>query len=386
MPKHGALKIPVVNEKEEVIDILLISEEKYEDAEKPIIKVLYEPGKVKPVSKVLVIGGAGYLGSIICRKLIENGYMVRVLDNLMYGDEGIKDLYNHPKFEFIKGDIRNLQVVVECLKRMDAVVHLAAIVGDPASALNPQETIEINYLSTKMIAEVCKYYQINRFIFASTCSVYGASPTPEARINEESPLNPVSLYGEMKLKSEKGILQLADENFLPTVLRMASLYGLSPRMRFDLVVNLVTAKATFDKKITIFGGAQWRPNLHVKDAAEAFIKCLEAPIEKIRGTIFNVGSNDQNHQIKELGEIIHSIIPNSEIITDEENVDSRDYNVAFDKINRVLNYKTRHTIEEGVVEIRDAIEKGIFKDYNDDKYSNYKFLLMENCYSDEKDI
>ena len=384
---YAVTKVPILNENEQVVDTLYLSNQnKYGEAKKTIIRVEHETREASPVNKVLVIGGAGYLGAILCQKLLEKGYMVRVLDNLTYGDDGIKDLYEHPKFGFIKGDMRNLQIVMECLKRMDAVIHLAAIVGDPASALNPQETIEINYLSTRMIAEACKYYQINRFIFASTCSVYGVSLTPETRLNEESALNPVSLYAAMKLKSEKGILELEDENFSPTILRMATLYGLSPRMRFDLVVNLLTAKAAIDKKIPLFGGEQWRPNLHVMDAAEAYIKCLEAPMNKIGGEIFNLGSNDQNYQIKELGEIIHSMIPNAEIITDEENVDSRDYNVAFDKINKALNYKTNHTIEDGVVEIRDAIEKGIVKDYNDDKYSNYKFLLMENSYSNEEII
>lgn len=378
VPRYEAMKIPVLDENEQVVDILYLSKKKYEEIEKPIIRVEYEVRESRPVNKVLVIGGAGYLGSILCRKLLEKGYIVRVLDNLMYGDEGIRDLYNHPDFEFIKGDMRNLQIVMECLKRMDAVIHLAAIVGDPASSLNPQDTIEINYLSTKLIAELCKYYQINRFLFASTCSVYGTSPTPEARLDEKSPLNPVSLYAEMKLKSEKGILELVDENFSPTILRMATLYGLSPRMRFDLVVNLLTAKAVMDKNIIIFGGEQWRPNLHVKDAAEAYIKCLEAPIEKVKGEIFNVGSNEQNYQIKEIGEIIHKMIPNAEIIIDKENPDRRDYNVDFDKINKILNYKTEYTIKDGVSEIRDAIIKGLIKDYTDSKYSNYKYLQQKS--------
>lgn len=374
VPEYAAMKIPVLDENEQVIDILCLSKDEIKDTEEPIAIIEYEPREAGHVSKVLVIGGAGYLGSILCRKLLEKGYMVRVLDNLMYGDFGIKDLYNHPKFEFIEGDMRNLQIVMKCLKRMDAVVHLAAIVGDPASALNPQETIEINYLSTKMVAEVCKYYQINRFIFASTCSVYGASPTPETRIDEDSHLNPVSLYAEMKLKSERGILELIDENFSPTILRMSTLYGLAPRMRFDLVVNLLTAKAVVEKKITIFGGEQWRPNLHVSDAAEAYIKCLEAPIHKVRGELFNVGSNNQNHQIKEIGEMIHNMIPEAEIIMDKENIDRRDYNVSFDKINKILNYKTEYTVKDGVTEIRAALINKIIEDCTNERYSNHRFL------------
>lgn len=370
IPPSGAMKIPIVDENDKIVGIDFL----YEGKKKFTVVTPRE----KAVTNVLIVGGAGYLGSILCRRLLDKGYGVRVLDNLLYGDDGIKELYENKNFEFIEGDMRDIRTVMDAIKNIDAVIHLAAIVGDPASALDPEETIEINYLGTKMLAEVCKYNQINRFIFASTCSVYGVSPTPETRISEESMLNPVSLYAEMKLKSEKGILELADENFSPTILRMATLYGVSPRMRFDLVINLLTAKAVVDKKITIFGGEQWRPFLHVKDAAEAYLKCIEAPIAKIGGMIFNVGSNDQNYQIKDIGNIIHQVIPEAEIIIDKENVDRRDYNVAFDRIERTLRYQTRHEIRDGVTEIKDYIKKGFIQDYTHPKYSNYKFLQDKN--------
>ena len=367
-PKYGSIRIPVLDNNKKVKDILFVSEKGYAGID--IEREIKEKGGV---NKVLVIGGAGYLGSVLSRKLLQAGYKVRILDNLTYGDEGIKDLHAENNFEFVNGDMRDISTVVEAIKGMDAVIHLAAIVGDPASALSPQKTIEINYLATKLIAEVCKYHQINRFIFASTCSVYGASLTPEVRLDENSTLNPVSLYAEMKLKSEEALLEMADSNFAPTIFRMATLYGFSSRMRFDLVVNLLTAKAVFDDKITIFGGSQWRPNLHVEDAAEAFIKCLEAPIEKIKGDIFNVGSNEQNYQIARIGEIINDIIPDAKIeIVEKE--DERDYNVSFDKINKNVGYRAKKSIEDGVAEIKNAIEEGKIKNYADNKYSNYKYL------------
>lgn len=368
IPPDGALKIPVLDDEGKVKGITFLF-----GGKKEINKYTLTPVE-KSVKNVLIVGGAGYLGSVLCRKLLERGYKVRVLDNLLYGDDGIRKLYGNQNFEFVKGDMRNIQIVMDAIKGMDAVIHLAAIVGDPASAIDPEETIEINYLGTKMLAEICKYNQINRFIFASTCSVYGTNPDPEKLLNEESPLNPVSLYAEMKLKSEEGLLELVDENFSPTIFRMATLYGLSPRMRFDLVINLLTAKATIEKKITIFGGDQWRPFLHVEDAAEAYIKCLEAPIHKVRGEIFNVGSNEQNHQIREIGKMIKDIIPDAEIITEEENVDKRNYRVSFKKIENVLGYKPCHTIKDGITEIYRAIQQGIFSDYKNPKYSNYKFL------------
>lgn len=372
-PRYGCIRIPVLDNNKKAKDILFVPEKRYAGID--IERELKEKGGV---NKVLVIGGAGYLGSVLSRKLLQAGYKVRVLDNLTYGDEGIRDLHAEINFEFVNGDMRDISTVVETIKGMDAVIHLAAIVGDPASALSPQKTIEINYLATKLIADVCKYHQINRFIFASTCSVYGASLTPEARLDENSTSNPVSLYAEMKLKSEEALLEMVDSNFGPTIFRMATLYGFSPRMRFDLVVNLLTAKAIFDNKITIFGGSQWRPNLHVEDAAEAFIKCLEVPIEKVRGEIFNVGSNEQNYQIAQIGEIIHDIIPDAKIEIVEKG-DERDYNVSFDKIHNKLGYKAIKSVKDGVAEIRNAIEEGKIKNYSDNKYSNYRYLYESSA-------
>jgi len=376
IPSHGAIKIPVLNKNKNVIDMLFATRKKCESYKKTTGQARY---KIKPASKVLVVGGAGYLGSVLCRKLLDKGYYVRVLDNLTYGDDGINELYNRTKFEFIKGDMRDIQTVVDAVKDVDAVIHLAAIVGDPASALDPEETIEINYFGTKLLAEVCKYSQINRFIFASTCSVYGASLSPDIKINEKSQLNPVSLYAEMKLKSERGILEIADENFSPTILRMATLFGKSPRMRFDLVVNILTIKALKEKKFTIFGGEQWRPNLHVSDAAEAYLTCLEAPINKINMEIFNVGSNDENYKIREIGEMIHTLIPEAKMIIDEKKIDKRNYNISFDKIGKNLDYSIQYTIKDGIKELKKAVKAGKFINYTDLKYNNFKLLQTITC-------
>lgn len=374
IPKHGFRRIPVIDKDRKISNIIFASKEGFELYKNPTMKKAGKVNRAKFVHQVLVVGGAGYLGSILCRKLLKKGYLVRVLDNLTYGDHGIKELYENPNFEFIKGDMRDIQTVVDSVKDVDAVIHLAAIVGDPASALDPEETIEINYFGTRMLAEICKYSQINRFIFASTCSVYGTSPTPDTKIKEESQLNPVSLYAEMKLKSEQGILELADGNFSPTILRMSTLYGLSPRMRFDLVVNTLTIKALMEKEFTIFGGEQWRPNLHVSDAADAYIKCLESPIENIDGEIFNVGSNEENYKIIHIGETIKDDLPETKMKIDKTKIDERNYNVSFDKIEKHLEYFTNFTIKDGVTEIKKAVESGKFTDYTDHKYNNYAFL------------
>lgn len=368
----SSLRIPVVTEKGEIKDSVFIYIDKN--------KILHSSmGKLKSnqagIKKVLLTGGAGYLGSVLCRKLLNKGYKIRVLDNLTYGDEGIRDLYKNKNFEFFNGDIRNISEVTDALKGIDAVIHLAAIVGDPASQWDPKKTIEINYLSTKAVAEACKYNQINKFLFTSTCSVYGASKTPKDRLKEDSPLNPVSLYAETKLKSEQGVLSLADENFTPTIFRFATLYGASPRMRFDLVANTLTAKSLIEKKISIFGGNQWRPNLDVSDAAEACLKWLKSPIEKSGGEIFNVGENSQNYKIIEIGKLIKKIIPKTEIKVERGKNDLRDYNVSFDKIAKVLGFKAKKTITDGIFEMKKLLESKKIKDFNDSKYNNYRFLL-----------
>jgi nucleoside-diphosphate-sugar epimerase/predicted transcriptional regulator len=365
-PVYGILCIPVITKNREPKDILFLSEKNY------VGKLSDSKLEVKKVHRVLVVGGAGYLGGILCKQLLDHGYAVRVLDNFMYGDDGIAPIQNRPAFEFINGDIRDIRIVVKAIKEVDAVIHLAAIVGDAASALDPKETIEINYLSSKMLAEVCKQSQINRFIFASTCSVYGANE-PGKMLNENSKLNPVSLYAEMKLNSEKGILSLEDDNFSPTILRMGTLFGVSPRMRFDLVINVLTGKAIMEGKYSVFGGKQWRAFCHVKDAAKAYVDCLEAPIEAVKGQIFNV--TPENSTINDIGKLIKKMIPNTKMIVDKTQVDQRDYCVSDKKIRAKIRYKHKYTISDGIKEIKSAIlTDKKYTDYQSAKYYNHTYI------------
>lgn len=334
------------------------------------------------ISNVVVLGGAGYIGSVLVHKLLNHGYYVTVLDSLLYGDEGIRNFYHNSKFELIKGDIRNISDIVKALEFADAVVHLAAIVGDPACDLNERLTIQINQISTRVIAEIAKGFGVKRFIFASTCSVYGAS---ERILDESSLTNPLSLYAQTKLESEKILLKLADENFAPVILRLATVYGMSPRPRFDLIVNLLTMKALLERKIEIYGGDQWRPFVHVEDVAESILKCLEAPIEVIRGQVFNVGSNEQNYQISEIGKIIKSIIPDTELIHVKENIDKRNYKVSFDKIHKKLGFYPRLTLKDGILEIKQSIENGYISDPREAKYFNHRALLEKPIFTFENE-
>ncbi len=372
IPSGGSLKVPLIARNGSVKDLMLL----YADENKNIIltKLLRETKpKTLGVKRVLIVGGAGYLGCVLSRKLLMGGYAVTLLDNLTYGDHGIKNILNHKRFHFIKGDCRNISDIIEAIKGVDAVIHLAAIVGDPACALNPQETIENNYLASIALAQSAKFNQINRFLFISSCSVYGASKTPLDRLTEDSPLNPVSLYAQTKIKSEEAILSMSDRNFSPTIFRFATLYGVSPRMRFDLAINLLTAKAIQERKITIFGGEQYRPFLEVSDAAGACVKWLETPLEKTARQVFNVGSNDQNFRIREIGELINRIVPRISIETKKQAGDPRDYNVSFDKFYHILKFQPKKSPQESVNEIADLFKKNLVRDYTEPQYHNHTF-------------
>jgi nucleoside-diphosphate-sugar epimerase len=331
----------------------------------------------RPIHHVLVIGGAGYIGSALLPKLLEKGYQVRLVDLLLYGTEPIEKYLDHPHLEVMQADFRQIDKIVEAMRDVDAVIHLGGIVGDPASALDEELTTEINLIATRMIAEVAKGSGVGHFIFASTCSVYGAS---DQMLDERSELNPVSLYARSKIASEKVLLQMADEHFAPVILRFGTIYGLSGRTRFDLVVNLLTAKAYVDKEITIFGGDQWRPFLHVDDAAQALLQVMEAPMGLVRNQIFNVGSNQQNYTIRQVGEIVHSFVADAKVVNEGEDVDRRNYWVNFNKINHALGFAPNWTVEQGIEQVLQALRSGKVGDYKDARYSNVKFLTEEGIY------
>jgi nucleoside-diphosphate-sugar epimerase len=330
----------------------------------------------RKIQNVLVIGGAGYIGSALLPKLLAKGYNVRLLDLLLYGTEPIEEFLHHPRMEIVQADFRQVDKVVEAIRDMDAVIHLGAIVGDPACALDEDLTIEVNLMATRMIAEVAKGHGVNRFIFASTCSVYGAS---NEMLDERSVLNPVSLYARSKIASERVLAKKADDNFAPVILRFGTIYGLSGRTRFDLVVNLLTAKAVLDGEITVFGGNQWRPFVHVDDAALAVLKALEAPLPLVRNEIFNVGSGEQNYTIQQAGEIIHSLVPQAKLISMGNDTDQRNYRVNFNKIHNALGFVPQWTVEKGVQQVIEAIRSGKVTDYRHARYSNVKFLSEEGA-------
>lgn len=370
IPKFKALIIPVLTRDNKVVGFRFLYPDK-KNQESYHLQSHPDKTRLLP-KKILVIGGAGYIGSVLVRMLLEKGYYVKVMDNLLYGDEGIKELYDRENFEFFRGDITNIRDIVNAISNVDTVIHLAAIVGDPASKIKPKETLEINYFSTKALCDVAKYLGISKFIFASTCSVYGFK---NKICDERTDPNPLSLYAETKLMAEKALLASTNGNFCPVVLRFATVYGWSPRMRFDLVVNLLIAKGLVDKEITVFGkGLQYRPFIHVKDAARAIVKVLEAPPKLVCGEIFNVGSDEQNMSIRELAEKMARKMPDAKIKFIAEKEDERSYIVSFRKISEKLGFVPIYNIDVAIDEIKEAFKKGLVSNYRDKKYSNYKSL------------
>jgi len=319
--------------------------------------------------RVLVTGGAGYIGSILVDRLLQDGYKVIILDKLMFGVEPLKHFLKNPNpnLAVIVGDIQNEDDVQRALDNSDAVIHLAAIVGDPACAADSELAVNVNFNATVRLADLCKKSKIRRFVFASTCSVYGMGRTEV--LTEDAEVNPVSLYAETRLYGERGILSLADRHFSPVLLRLGTLFGLSPRMRFDIIVNYLTQKAVREKKISIFGGEQWRPLLHVQDAARAFQLAMESPLEKVANQIFNVGL--ANLKIKEIGRVIQKNIPEAEVDQMEKFEDKRSYNVSFEKIKSILGFQAESGIDGGIRQIVAALKDGTIPDPTDRIYYNH---------------
>ena len=327
----------------------------------------------KKPERVLVVGGAGYLGSALVPTLLERGYRVRVLDSLLFGKESLKSAEKHVNFELCPGDVRDIQVVVQAMRGCDAIVDLAAIVGDPACEENPQLATEINRAATRMLIDVGRGHGIQRFLLASTCSVYGAS---EFLMDEHAQVAPISLYAQTKVDSERLLLESKSADFHPTILRLATLFGLSPRPRFDLVVNLLTLRAIRKGTITIFNEEQWRPFMHVYDAARAFVACLEANnLDVVSGEIFNAGSYGLNHRLSEVAEKISRVVPAVEVER-VQNEDRRNYRVSFDKIHTRLGFVCERTLEQGIRELADMVRKSPVEDFSTEMFNNRAMVRL----------
>ena len=320
---------------------------------------------------LLVTGGAGYIGSVLTRQLLEKGFTVRVLDSLMYCGEPIVDLFNYPNFQFIKGDVRTEADVRRAVEGIDCIAHLAAIVGDPACAQDQDLARTTNLDGSRLLYQLANEAGVQKFVFASTCSNYGKMENPDEYANEDSKLAPVSLYAETKVATEQFLLSQPKTNACkPTCLRFSTVYGLSLRPRFDLTVNEFAKELALGRELTVFGEQFWRPYCHVFDLARSVVSVIEAPEEKVAFEVYNVGDTSENYQKKMIVDEVRKVLPDSKITYVSKTEDPRDYKVSFDKIRNKLGFKLKFTVPDGVRQIKRVLDDGFILKPDDQKYRN----------------
>ena len=321
--------------------------------------------------RILITGGAGYIGSRLTPLLLAAGHQVRVLDHLAHGGESLLGVWCHPGFEFTRGDIRDRDTVRTAVSGRDAVVHLAAVVGDPACSREPALARAINLDASLSLIEESQLAGVERFVFASTCSNYGRMKDASQYVDEESELCPVSLYAETKVAVERALLQSGhNPGWCPTPLRFATIYGVSPRMRFDLTVNEFTMEMLTKKHLKVFGEQFWRPYIHVHDAARAIQLVLSSPVETAGGCVFNVGATDQNFQKKQLVDLIRPYAPDAVVEFVHKTEDPRDYRVSFARITNQLGFETTRTVPQGIAEVARLAQENVVVNFEDKKYCN----------------
>ena len=309
----------------------------------------------------LVTGGAGYIGIGTCAQLQESGRRVRVLDALLHGQHGLADELAASGVEVQVGDVRDPAARAAALEGVDEVVHLAAIVGDPACARDPEHSHAVNVEgSTALVADAAAA-GVQRFVFASTCSNYGRMADPTVPVTEDGELAPVSLYAEQKVGIEKMLLG-GTHGMAVTCLRFATIYGVAPRMRFDLTVNEFTRDLWSGRHLEVFGEQFWRPYVHVRDAGRAVRAVLEQPAEVVGGQVFNVGRTDENYRKLDLVEAVGKAVPDASVSYVTRAEDPRDYKVSFEKIAQVLGFTITSTVPEGIAEVIDGLEAQRFGD------------------------
>ncbi|MBI5625233.1 MAG: SDR family oxidoreductase [Elusimicrobia bacterium] len=326
------------------------------------------------LKNILVIGGAGHVGCALAPKLLEAGYRVRIYDALYFGREGLPSDAN---LEVLHGDVRDITAVTKAVQGIQAVIHLACISNDPSFELDPSLAKSINYDCFEPAVLACKAAGIERFIYASSSSVYGVSDAPEVR--EDHPLNPLTDYSKYKGLCEEVLRRHMSERFPVTIIRPATACGYSPRMRLDLAVNLLTNLAVSRRRITVFGGGQMRPNLHVEDMGELYVRLLREPLKKIAGQTFNAGG--PNHTVADLARMVKRVVerefPDKASIAIETSPsdDLRSYHVCSEKIARTIGFVPRRTVEQAIGSVCAAFKAGKLPDsMTDDRYYNVRVM------------
>jgi len=331
----------------------------------------------RSTQKILVTGGAGYVGSVLVPRLLNKRYQVKVLDLFIYGEETLDEVKDNPAFEKIKGDIRNRDLLKKALYGCDAVIHLACISNDPSVELDPALSASINYEAFESLVRISKDCGIKRFIFASSGSVYGISDAEN--VTEDHPLVPVSYYNKYKAMCESILQKFQSDDFTTVIIRPATICGYSPRLRLDLTVNMLTNHAVNLGRITVFGGKQMRPNIHIQDMIDLYTKLLEYPDGLVAGKVYNAGF--ENYTIAEIVEIVKGIVQREvpgrekiDIVTISSN-DPRSYHMCSEKIKRELGFEPKRTIRDGVRDLIKAFKAGkISNPMSDIRYYNVKLM------------
>ncbi len=324
---------------------------------------------MKKFETVLVTGGAGYVGAVLVPKLIGNGYHVKVIDLYLYGEDVLESVRGNENLTEIKGDIRNRDLLDKEIPGTDALIHLACISNDPSFELNPELGKSINYDAFLDLVAVSKQNGVRRFIYASSSSVYGIKE--QQNVTEDLPLEPLTDYSKFKAMCEDELLKARGDGFVRLVIRPATVCGYSPRLRLDLTVNILTNHAVNNKQIMVFGGTQKRPNIHIEDMTDLYVRALEWQDEQIDGKIFNVGY--ENHQISEIAQIVRNIVgPDVDIVTTPTD-DNRSYHISAEKIKSELGFVPQRTIEDAVRDLLCAFKEGRIPDsMSDSRYFNIK--------------
>lgn len=309
--------------------------------------------------RVLVTGGAGYIGSRVVSKLLEEGLEVVVFDKLLFGGEGLLSVLDHPRLSFVAGDIRDHQSMDRTMVGVNAIVHLAALVGEPACNVDPDMSWEINYAATTALLRLATDRGIERIVFFSTCSNYGVSD-PSSLATEETPLRPLSVYAESKIRAEHAVLEASSSSMATCVLRLGTICGLSPRMRFGLLVNDMARSAALGHTISVYAPDAWRPYLHIRDAGRAVVISLRAARSQVNGRVFNVVG--ENFQKKHLVEMARRHVPGVPVELTEAVPDLRSYRASSERIERELGYRPAYSIENAFAEVLSAVRLGMFLD------------------------
>lgn len=323
------------------------------------------------IQTVLVTGGAGYVGAVLVPKLLQNGYQVKVLDLYLYGDDVFDAVKNHPKLVQIKGDIRDRALLDKSLPGCDAVIHLACISNDPSFELNPDLGKSINFDAFEGLVDSAKVSGVKRFIYASSSSVYGIKE--EDNVTEDLPLLPLTDYSKFKAMCEEVLHQKREPGFVALIIRPATVCGYSPRLRLDLTVNILTNHAVNNRKIKVFGGEQMRPNIHIEDMTDLYLKTLEWSDEQIDGKVYNVGYH--NHKVKDIAGMVREIVGSDIEIETVPTDDNRSYHVSSEKIKRELGFEAQYTLQDAIQDLNKAFAAGkIPNSMTDERYYNIQVM------------